>query len=82
MQSRCEEFLGQAAECLTLADHYGDFIKQQYQQLAGQWLFLAEQRMALEECRERMSAWQDLRDVETHHCEWPSPSPRLAIVQA
>jgi hypothetical protein len=43
MQLRPEEFRAQAAECEELAKRYGGLIKQQYERLAGQWLFLAEQ---------------------------------------
>jgi hypothetical protein len=43
MQPRSEEFHAYAVECEELAKRYGGLIKQQYEQLAGQWLFLAEQ---------------------------------------
>jgi hypothetical protein len=43
MQPRPEEFHAQAAECEELAKRYSGLIKQQYEQLAGQWSFLAEQ---------------------------------------
>jgi hypothetical protein len=46
MQPRSEEFHAQAAECEELAKRYGGLIKQQYEQLAGQWLFLLEQACA------------------------------------
>jgi hypothetical protein len=42
MQPRSEEFRAHAAECEELAKQYGGLIKEQYEQLAGQWLFLAE----------------------------------------
>jgi hypothetical protein len=43
MQPRPEEFRAQAAECEELANRYSGLIKQQYEQLAGQWSFLARQ---------------------------------------
>jgi hypothetical protein len=43
MQTRSEEFRAHAAECEDLAKWYGGPIKHQYEQLARQWLFLAEQ---------------------------------------
>jgi hypothetical protein len=46
MQPRSEEFHAHAAECEGLAKRYGSLIKEQYEQLARQWLFLAEQREA------------------------------------
>jgi hypothetical protein len=46
MQPRSEEFREHAAECEGLAKRYGSLIKEQYEQLARQWLFLAEQREA------------------------------------
>jgi hypothetical protein len=42
MQPRSEEFRAHAAECEELAKQYGGLIKEQHEQLAGQWLFLAE----------------------------------------
>lgn len=46
MQSRSEEFNAHAAECEGLAKRYGSLIKKQYEQLARQWSFLAEQAEA------------------------------------
>jgi hypothetical protein len=43
MQPGPEEFRTQAAECEELAQRYNGLIKEQYEQLAGQWSFLAEQ---------------------------------------
>jgi hypothetical protein len=43
MQSRSQEFRDHAAECEEIAKRYDcGLIKQQYEQIAGQWLFLAE----------------------------------------
>jgi hypothetical protein len=42
MQSRSEEFSGHAVECGEIARRYDGLIKEQYEQLAGQWSFLAE----------------------------------------
>ena len=42
MQSRSEEFRAHAAECEEIAKRQSGLIKQQYEQLADQWLFLAE----------------------------------------
>ena len=46
MQSRSEEFHAHAAECEGLSKRYGSLIKEQYEQLARQWSFLAEQAEA------------------------------------
>lgn len=45
MHPRSEEFRDQAAECEEIAKRHGGLIKQQYEQLAGQWLFLAEHNL-------------------------------------
>jgi hypothetical protein len=42
MQPRSEEFRDQAAECEEIAKRSGGLIRRQYEQLAGQWTFLAE----------------------------------------
>ena len=42
MQSRSEECCDRAAECSKIAKRHSGLIKQQYEQIAGQWLFLAE----------------------------------------
>jgi hypothetical protein len=42
MQPRSEEFRDHAVECEEIAKRHGGLIKQQYEQIAGQWLFLAE----------------------------------------
>ena len=42
MQSRSEECCDRAAECSEIAKRHSGLIKQQYEQIAGQWLFLAE----------------------------------------
>ena len=42
-QSRCEEYRAQATECLEIANRWPDLIKDQYEQLARQWLVVAEQ---------------------------------------
>ena len=46
MQSRSEEFHAHAAECEKVEKRYGSLIKEQYEQLARQWLFLADQAEA------------------------------------
>jgi hypothetical protein len=46
MQPRSEEFHAHAAECEEVAKRYGSLIKEQYEQLARQWLFLAERAEA------------------------------------
>lgn len=44
MQSRSEEFHAHAAECRQLASHVRDpELRRQYEELARQWLELAEQ---------------------------------------
>jgi hypothetical protein len=40
MQARSEEFRDNAAECEAIAKQHGGPIKEQYEQLAGQWSFL------------------------------------------
>jgi hypothetical protein len=42
MQSRSENFRAQAAECQEIAKRCGDELRRQYEQLAQQWLELAE----------------------------------------
>jgi hypothetical protein len=42
MQPRSEEFRDHAVECEEIAKRHTGLIKQQYEQIAGQWLFLAE----------------------------------------
>jgi hypothetical protein len=42
MQTRSQEFRAQATECQELADHSRELMKEQYEQLVHQWLFLAE----------------------------------------
>jgi hypothetical protein len=42
MQPRSEEFCDRAAECSEIAKRHSGLIQQQYEQIAGQWLFLAE----------------------------------------
>jgi len=42
MQPRSEEFREHAAECEEIAKRHSGLIKQQYEQIAGQWSFLAE----------------------------------------
>ena len=46
MQPRSEEFHAHAAECEGLAKRYASLIKEQYEQLARWWLFLAERAEA------------------------------------
>jgi hypothetical protein len=45
MQTRSEEFRDNAVECEKIAKRYGGLIEQQYEQLAGQWSFLAERTL-------------------------------------
>ena len=42
-QSRSEEYREHAAECQEIANHWSDLVKQQYEELARQWLILAKQ---------------------------------------
>jgi len=42
MQPQYEEFCDRAAECSKIAKRHSGLIQQQYEQIAGQWLFLAE----------------------------------------
>jgi len=45
MQPRSEEFREHAAECEEIAKRQSGLIKQQYEQIADQWLFLAERTL-------------------------------------
>jgi hypothetical protein len=47
MQPRSEEFRDHAAECEEIAKRYDGLIKEQYEQLAGQWSFLAERTLII-----------------------------------
>jgi hypothetical protein len=51
MQPRSEELRAHAAECEEIAKRCGGLIKEQYAQLAGQWLFLAEQAEKIDRSR-------------------------------
>jgi hypothetical protein len=42
MRSRSDEFRAHALECQKLADFFGGLIRCQYEELARQWLELAE----------------------------------------
>jgi hypothetical protein len=42
MLSRADEFRANALECQKLADFFGGLIRRQYEELARQWLELAE----------------------------------------
>ena len=46
IQSPLEKFHAEAAECLELADGWSGLIKDQYEELAHQWLWLAKQAEA------------------------------------
>ena len=41
-QSRSAEYRAHAAECQGIADRWSDLAKEQYEELARQWLVLAE----------------------------------------
>jgi hypothetical protein len=43
IRSRAEGYRARAAHCQQVADRWSGFIKYQYEQLARQWLTLAEQ---------------------------------------
>jgi hypothetical protein len=47
MQSRSEECCDRAAECSQIAKRHSGLIKQQYEQIADQWLYLAEHTLIL-----------------------------------
>jgi hypothetical protein len=42
MQPRSEELCDHAAECSEIAKRHNGLIRQQYEQIGGHWLFLAE----------------------------------------
>ena len=43
-QQRNVDFRKHAAECLEIAARHGELIKEQYEELARQWLIIAAQR--------------------------------------
>ena len=43
--SRYEEYRARAAECQAVANHWTDVVKQQYEELAAQWLMLASEEL-------------------------------------
>jgi hypothetical protein len=63
MQPRSEEFRAHTAECEELAKWYGAAIKHQYEQLARQWLFLADPSGAFT----IRAASPEVREVGRHH---------------
>jgi len=65
MQTQSQEFRAQATECQELADHSREFMKEQYEQLVRQWLFLAEQAKSREELPQRVAAWKRVHYSET-----------------
>jgi hypothetical protein len=81
MQTRCEEFRAHAAECQALADYYGEFIKSQYQQLACQWLFLAERATASDARLRWAGAWKEIRDAQADHRRSRLAPRRLSIIR-
>jgi hypothetical protein len=42
-QSNAEEYRAQASECKEIAERWSDPIKRQYEELARQWLIVADQ---------------------------------------
>jgi hypothetical protein len=69
MQTHSEEFRAQATECQELADHSCELMKEQYEQLVRQWLFLAEHAKACEELPQRAVTWEsiDYRETDRRH---------------
>jgi len=47
MQPRSEEFREHAAECQKIAKRHSGLIKQQYEQIADQWFFLADHTLVV-----------------------------------
>ena len=71
MQTRSEEFCAQAAECQKLANHSPGLIKEQYEQLARQWLFLAERAKACEASPQWAATRKNVYYPETAHRQSP-----------
>jgi hypothetical protein len=71
MQTRSEEFRAQVAECQKLADHSPGLIKEQYEQLARQWLFLAERAKACEALPQRAATQENVRYLGTAYRQSP-----------
>ena len=51
--TRFDDYRARAAECQQIADGWSGLLKDQYEQLARQWLMLAEQAAAHEPDRAR-----------------------------
>jgi hypothetical protein len=57
MQTQSQEFRAQGTKCQELANHSRELMKEQYEQLVRQWLFLAEHAKPCEELRQRVAPW-------------------------
>jgi hypothetical protein len=64
MQTQSEELRARATECQELADHSRELMKEQYEQLARQWLFLAEHAKAREELPQCVVTWKRINYQE------------------
>jgi hypothetical protein len=67
MQTRSEEFRAQAAECQELADCSYELMKEQYEALTRQWLFLAEHAKAHEVLSQFTAAWRNINFLPAAH---------------
>jgi hypothetical protein len=82
MQTRSQEFRAQATECQELADHSRELMKEQYEQLAHQWLFLAEHATPCEELPQRVVRWKCGDYRETDRCHAPFAQRQFRTIQA
>jgi hypothetical protein len=81
MQTRSQEFRAQATECQELADHARELMKEQYEQLVRQWLFLAEHAEAREELAQWVVTWKRIYYQEADRRHSPFAQPQLRTIQ-
>jgi hypothetical protein len=81
MQTQSEEFRAQATECQELADHSRELMKEQYEQLARQWLFLADYAKAREELPQWVVTWKRINYQEADRRHSPFAQRQLRTIQ-